>query len=161
MWQNGHPTPRTVIRPGTAACQFALASLNGTLTSGHAPAVAGSGAATAEAFGDPSKSGVERYRSPELAAMVTMTLPRFSRREATRTAAATLAPLLMPTKIPSSRKTPCPGKCLFVGHGLHAGEQARVEVLGDKACSDALNLMRPRFAPGNHGRIDRLDGDRP
>jgi creatinine amidohydrolase len=50
----------------------------------------------------PSNSGVERYRSPKLAMIVTIRLPRYSGRPATFAAAHMLAPLLMPTINPSS-----------------------------------------------------------
>ena len=43
-----------------------------------------------------SNSGVERYRSPKLAAIVTIRLPLFSGLAATRAAAQTFAPELIP-----------------------------------------------------------------
>src|SRR5580658_6773011 len=51
----------------------------------------------------PSNNGVDRYRSPKLAMMVTIRLLRYSGRAATFAAAHILAPLLIPTINPSSR----------------------------------------------------------
>ena len=73
--------------------------------------------------------GSDKYRSPKLAATVTITLPRFSGRAATRAAAATLAPVLMPTRMPSSlANRRAQAKGVLVGDRFHAAEQARVQV---------------------------------
>ena len=55
-------------------------------------------------------------------------------------------------------QAPRPGERLFVGHRLHAAEQAGVEILGNEAGADALDLVRAGLAAGDDRRIGRLDG---
>ena len=53
-----------------------------------------------------------------------------------------------------------PLKGFFVGDLDHLVDERRVEVLGDEAGADALNLVRPGLAAGDDRRVGRLDGDR-
>ena len=93
--------------------------------------------------------------------MVTITLPRFSGRAAKRTATATLAPVLIPPRMPSScdrRRAQLKASSLATVSAPES--KLRIQILGNETGPNALDLVRAGLAAGNHGRVGRLDRHR-
>ena len=81
---------------------------------------------------------------------------------ASLSAAATLQPLEMPQKMPSSAASRARRRhALLGGGGDHPGELRDVEVARHEAVADALDAVVSPLAAGQERALRRLDGVKP
>lgn len=89
-----------------------------------------------------------------------MVFPSFSGRLASSIAAKAAAPEEITDKNPFTLADELSGcKCIFVGNGDNLIVDFRVQHIGDKACADALNLMRSSNAGREHCGSSRLNSN--
>lgn len=89
-----------------------------------------------------------------------MVFPSFSGRLASSIAAKAAAPEEITDKNPFTLADELSGcKCIFVGNGDNLIVDFRVQHIGDKACADALNLMRSCNAGREHCGSSRLNSN--
>jgi hypothetical protein len=91
--------------------------------------------------------------------MATISLPAFSGRAATLSAAKTAAPELMPTKSLLRAAAARRGDGFVVGDLDDFVDQLGVQDRWHKACADALNLVRAGFAAAEDRAVGGFDGN--